>query len=128
MMKDISETMVEEIMTEGTMLLSGVDLDINFGQPIGMESFLQSSVVQRELQHPIKEEPILSEELSRFMRKESYTMMEQYMAAIYDLTTINHEHLFASFLKMYPYRKMREMGLRRKVYFASTKICDEQLA
>jgi esterase/lipase/1-acyl-sn-glycerol-3-phosphate acyltransferase len=126
MMKDISETMVEEIMTEGTMLLSGVDLNINFGQPIGMESFLQSSVVQRELLRPIGKEPNLSEELAAFMRKESSDMMELYMKAIYDLTTINHEHLFASFLKMYPYRKMKEMGLRRKVYFASTMICDKE--
>lgn len=125
MMKDISETMVEEIMTEGTMLLSGVDLNINFGQPIGMDSFLKSSIVQKELQHPIGKEPNLSEELSKFMRRSASNMMERYMEAIYDLTTINHEHLFASFLRMYPYSKMKEMGLRRKVYLASTMICDQ---
>ncbi len=122
MMKDIPETMAEEIMTEGTMLFSGVDLDINFGQPITAGDFFEVDLVKKELQGPIGREPDLSEELNDLMRKRSHTMMEQYMKAIYDMTTINHEHLFASFIKMCPYSKMSEMGIRRRVYYASTMI------
>ncbi len=125
MMKEVPETMVEEIMTEGTMLLSGVDLDINFGKPIGLDNFIESDLVQKELLLPIGEGPNLSAELNNLMRKKSYEMMERYMRAIYDMTTINHEHLFASFLRMYPYRRMSEFNIRRRVYFASTMICDQ---
>lgn len=125
MMKDIPETMVEEIMTEGTMLLSGVDLDIHFGQPITMESFLDSAIVKKELLRPLAKEPSLSEELSAFMRKKSYDMMERYMKAIYDMTTINHEHLFASFIKKYPHRRISEIGLRRRIYLATQMVYEQ---
>jgi esterase/lipase len=42
--------------------------------------------------------------------------MQRYMAAIYRMTTVNHDHLFASLLKLSPRKKFREKALRRKLY------------
>ncbi|MBM9603681.1 alpha/beta fold hydrolase [Desulfopila inferna] len=125
MMKEVPERMLEELMTEGTMLLSGVDLDIHFGKPIGLEDFLSSRIVGRELQHPFGEYPHFSERLSRYMRSLSEDMMQRYMKAIYNMTSVNHEHLFASFLQRYPFSTMKEMDLRRRVYLAVRKISDK---
>ena len=47
---------MEEIMTEGTMLLSGVDLDIRFGKPIRVDEYLQGPEIQKELETPIPED------------------------------------------------------------------------
>lgn len=122
MLKEVPERMLEELMTEGTMLLSGVDLDIHFGKPITLEDFLSANIVKKELQQPMGDAPVFSDTFSTFMREKATLMMEMYMKSIYDMTTINHEHLFALFLKLYPYSKMSEMGLRRKVYLAAQEI------
>ncbi len=122
MMKEVPDIVLEELMTEGTMLLSGVDLDIRFGQAIALDAYLSTPVMKRQLQRPLGKEQNFSDSFDRHMRKTSVQVMQRYMKAIYDLTTINHEHLFASFLTKYPFNRMSEIDLRRRVYLAATKI------
>ncbi len=124
-MKEVPERMLEELMTEGTMLFSGVDLDIHIGKPIAFDEFSQSEVVQRNLAKPPGDTPQFPERLDRYMRGKANELMQVYMKAIYDMTTVNHEHLFASFLELYPYSRIGEMGLRRRVYLAAKKISEK---
>jgi esterase/lipase/1-acyl-sn-glycerol-3-phosphate acyltransferase len=126
LVKDLPERAVEEIMTEGTMLLSGVDLDIRFGQAIRVDTFLQGSEIAEELESPLAEDFAAPERLREFFRRQSTTIMKWYMEAIYDMTTINHEHLFASFLKWYPRKKMRVNDLKRRVFRAVTLMTDRE--
>jgi esterase/lipase len=44
------------------------------------------------------------------------------MAAIYNLTTVNHDHLFASMLHSMRSKKIDEQDLRRRVFLATTHI------
>jgi esterase/lipase len=46
--------------------------------------------------------------------------MELYMSAIYGMTTVNHDHLFASMLRLMPFKRIDEYGLRRRVFLAVT--------
>ena len=46
---DIPERVQEEIMAEGTMLLSGVDADIRFGDPIEVEKFMVDPAIERDI-------------------------------------------------------------------------------
>jgi esterase/lipase len=112
-------------MTEGTMFLSGVDLDIHFGPPIRMDEFLSTTTVQKEHRKPVGTEPRFSEDLAREMRDHAQEIMLQYMTAIYNMTTVNHDHLFASFLERYPLKKMSEIELRRRVYLVARKITEK---
>ncbi len=128
LVKDIPERMVEEIMTEGTMLLSGVDLDIRFGQPIRVDEYLQGSDMQKELETPLPEGFDTPTGLDGFLRRQSSVVMERYMTEIYDMTTVNHEHLFASFLRLYPGKRMREADLKRRVFLAATRLTDQEKA
>jgi esterase/lipase/1-acyl-sn-glycerol-3-phosphate acyltransferase len=120
LIKDPSERMMEEIMTEGTMLLSGVDLDIRFGKSIRVDSYLKGPEMQRET--PLPEGLETPPELEDFLRRQSTAIMERYMEDIYSMTTVNHEHLFASFLRLYPRKKMRESDLKRRVFLAATRL------
>ncbi len=126
MVKDLPERVVEEIMTEGTMLLSGVDLDIRFGKPIEVSSFIHTAKVLRELKNTPSKVAEIPSNLDIYMRESAHEIMQHYMGAIYDLTTINHEHLFASFLKLYPYKKISERSLKRRVYYAASLIADRK--
>ncbi len=120
--KDMPERMVEEIMTEGTMLLSGVDLDIRFGNPIEVVDYLEPGWVQDDIQRDGIDGYSLSAQMGVKMRKTAYEIMHRYMADIYAMTTVNQEHLYASILRMYPFEKIKEDEFRRRVFYAATLI------
>ncbi|MFY9707732.1 MAG: alpha/beta fold hydrolase [Desulfobacterales bacterium] len=112
----ISDRLVEEIMTEGTMLLSGVDLDIRFGEPIKIDECLSCKSIERGIgsRHRLQfDDPLPHQHL---MHKEALKIMQRYMAAIYSMTSVNHDHLFASLLRFSPHKKFEEHALRRKLF------------
>jgi len=121
LMDNIPERIVEEIMTEGTMLLSGVDVDIRFGAPIEIRKFMKSLAIGRDIssrQSISFDDPIPSK---RVMRKVALKIMQRYMSAIYSMTTVNHDHIFASMLKLIPSKKIDEHDLRRRVFLAVSR-------
>ncbi|MCJ7771702.1 MAG: alpha/beta fold hydrolase [Desulfobacterales bacterium] len=118
--------MLDEILTEGTMIFSGVDIDIRIGKPIKVNQYLE---------HPKICEDVVSNKQINFedtlpsinvMRRAALKIMQQYMMAIYGMTTINHDHLFASMLRMMPFKKIDEDDLRRRVFLATTEGFDKK--
>ena len=47
---DLPERIIEELMTEGSMLLSGVQIDIRFGEPILIDEYLRNKTIQRDIE------------------------------------------------------------------------------
>ena len=123
---DLSERMIEEIMTEGTMLLSGVDVDMRFGKPIRIAPYLKSAAIQKDIGAliPINFDDTISS--IQMLRKTAHRIMERYMSVIYNLTTVNHDHIFASLLKYIPEKKIPEKEFRQRAYMAAT-LCMECL-
>jgi esterase/lipase/1-acyl-sn-glycerol-3-phosphate acyltransferase len=119
---DLPERLIEELMTEGSMLLSGVDIDIRFGEPIEIFECLQCSPIDMDISATRRinfDDPIPSRTR---MRIEALRLMERYMTAIYSMTTVNHDHLFASMLHSMRSKKIDEQDLRRRVFLAATHI------
>lgn len=117
---DLSERGIEEMMAEGTMLLSGVDVDIRFGKPIEMGKFLKRPFILKDITSARRidfDDPIPSR---RPMRRIAMKVMFEYMSDIYRMTTVNHDHLFASLLKAIPSRRIDETAFRRKAFLAAT--------
>jgi esterase/lipase/1-acyl-sn-glycerol-3-phosphate acyltransferase len=117
---DMSDRAREEIMTEGSMLLSGVDMDIRFGAPIAVKKQLEHAPIQLDIAAMRKidfDDPLPSR---MKMRRVALDMMQQYMSAIYHMTTVNHDHLFASMLRMFPFSKIDEENFRRRVFLVTT--------
>ena len=122
---NVPERMLEEIMTEGSMLLSGVDMDIRFGKPIEIKSFMERSAIQKDITSKRRigfDDPIPSRQI---MRNVAVKVMQQYMSAIYSMTTVNHDHIFASLLKLIPFKKIDRYDLRRRAFFVVTDNLDE---
>ena len=120
--EDIPERLIEELMTEGSMLISGVNIDIRFGKPIEIFECLQCSAIDMDISAKRRinfDDPIPSKTT---MRKEALLLTERYMAAIYNLTTVNHDHLFASMLRSMRSKKIDELDLRRRVFLAADDI------
>lgn len=120
--ENLPERAVEEIMTEGMMLLDGVDVDIRFGKPIDIREHLKTTDYLREIEDPGETD---IDRLEKYFRKSAARIMREYMTAIYRMTTVNHDHLFASFLKEMPYSKITLDDLRRRVYLLTTLRLDQ---
>lgn len=119
-MGEVSGRMLEELMTEGTMLLSGVDVDMRFGKPIRISPYLKSQAIQRDICSTAAidfDDPIFSRNM---MRKTAHKIMDRYMSCIYSMTTINHDHILASLLRYFPGSEIDEQDLRRRAYLATT--------
>ena len=126
LVEDLPERYLEEIMIEGTMLLSGVDIDIRFGKPQRVDSLLDIPLIRKDIERKdaFGFDDILPSR--RAMRKVALDIMQSYMAAIYGMTTINYDHLFASLLKLMPNRWIEEIDLRRRVFLAATQDLEAQ--
>lgn len=121
LVKDISESAREELMTEGAMLLSGVDIDIRFGAPIAVRDYLACAPIERDiatLKRIDFDDPISSR---LQMRQLAVQIMWRYMTAIYGMTTVNHDHLFASMLKALPFSRVDAGNLRKRVFLVTAE-------
>ena len=114
-----SERMLEELMTEGTMLLEGVDIDMQFGSPLDTADELNVPVVQAVLDGPVVTTFNDNEPLMNHLHKTAGGMMRTYMHRIYSATTINHDHLFASLLRRRSFRPFTPRQFARSVYLVS---------
>ena len=116
---DLPERLAEEIMTEGAMLLAGVDMDIRFGAPIAIDRWLSHRRIQRDIRS-LKtigfDDAIPARHL---MRLQAFKIMRHYMAAIYRLTTVNHDHLLACCLINTPGRHLDTDNWKRRTFLAS---------
>ncbi len=119
MIKGVPKRILEELMTEGTMLLSGVDLDIRFGKAITVDDILDQEIPDNELTQNSLSEVITSVSYDDMLATRGKELMQKYMHSIYSMTTINHEHLLASYLRLYPYKRIHVDDLLRRVYYAS---------
>ncbi len=120
-LEDLSERGIEEMMAESTMLLSGVDVDIRFGKPIEIEQFLQQPFILKDIISDRRidfDDPIPAR---KPMRRIALKIMFRYMSAIYRMTTVNHDHLFAAMLRAIPGRRIREKSFKQKVFVAATE-------
>ncbi len=126
-MGEMTERAVEEIMTEGSMLLSGVDVDIRFGEPIRVGAYLKSHAAMADISNPRPigfDEPIPSRPM---LQKTVRRIMERYMSAIYRMTTVNHDHILATLLKYMPEHHIDARDLRHRTYLAASTINFDRL-
>lgn len=120
--EDMPDRIIEEIMTEGTMLISGVDIDIRFGNAIQINGFLDDPAILRDIatKSPIDFDDRIPSRPA--LRRAALAITQQYMAEIYSMTTINHDHLFASVLKASPFKHISEQDLKNRVFLVSGEI------
>ena len=130
LLKEPSKRMMDELLTEGAMLLAGVDITVRFGAPIDIAPYLQDPYLESMLsaRRPIRfSGDWVAKDVTR---KICHKLMERYMTGVYDLTTLNYDHVMACILKHLPYKKwgVDPVEFRCKVYYAitvlmSSKIC-----
>ncbi len=104
-MKEPSKRVVDELMTESSMLFSNVDINIRFGEPISIKGYLNDPYIESML--TVKRKIKFDDDIStkQIARKFSNDIMKKYMTDVYAMTTLNYDHVFSCILKHFPYRK-----------------------
>ncbi|HEY5514340.1 MAG TPA: 1-acyl-sn-glycerol-3-phosphate acyltransferase, partial [Geomonas sp.] len=120
-LKKTSPRLREEMLTEGSMLFSGVDIDIRFGEPLEPAGYLASPATRADIAYPGRIDfddklPSLPD-----MRRAASRLMDRYMSSIYGMTTVNHDHLFASLLRALPFKTISEDDFRRRVFLLASQ-------
>ncbi|MGB9079787.1 MAG: alpha/beta fold hydrolase [Desulfuromonadaceae bacterium] len=123
--RNISDRLREELLTEGTMFFEGVDIDIRFGQAIPVSEYLTSSRIRQDM-YSLRQINF-DDQLPSLptMRLEATALMHRFMSDIYSMTTINHDHLFASLLRAFPFNKISEEDFRRRVFLLTDLVPDK---
>ncbi len=117
--QDISSRMKEEIQVEGSMVMDGVDIDINLGKPIAAKKYLAESAAIGEMlsDSELYLEPAELKDAAPF-KKIYVDMMYDYMRAIYEMTTVNHDHLASYIIMQYVTSGFKESDLKNRIYLA----------
>ncbi|MBC7961819.1 MAG: alpha/beta fold hydrolase, partial [Steroidobacteraceae bacterium] len=118
----LAERYHEELLTEGAMILEGVDIDIRFGRPMETGECLTCSPIEQDIfsQKRIDFDDRLPSRQA--MWRESHRLMQRYMAAIYEHTTVNHDHLFASLLRSLPFNRFSGDDFRRRAFLLASNV------
>ncbi|WP_300460842.1 alpha/beta fold hydrolase [Desulfobacula sp.] len=129
-MKEPSKRVMDELMTEGSMLFSNVNINIRFGDPINIKGYLKDAYLESMLSVKRRinfDTDISSKQITKAL---SITIMEKYMSAVYAMTSLNYDHVLACILKHFPYRRegIDIYEFKCKVYIAiswlvSNKTC-----
>jgi 1-acyl-sn-glycerol-3-phosphate acyltransferase len=114
----IPDRMQDELRTEGTMLFSGVRMDITIGEPVAVASLLKEKCFQRDirLRHNIQpEKPLPSGSRMMAVAKD---LTLNIMQSVYHNTQINYDHLAAYLLKYYPGPHLHVADLAKRLCLA----------
>ncbi len=121
-LKEPSKRIMDELMTEGAMLFSGVDITIRFGDPIEIRPYLNDPYIESMLM--VRRRVRFVDDLGskQISKQISNDIMERYMARVYAMTTLNYDHVMACILKHFPYKKegIDIYEFKCKVFYAIT--------
>lgn len=118
LMKGISDRMVEELKTEGSMLLKKTDMTLYFSPPIEVRKY-----VERPLSH-LRRLPLIDEARSDnlVLSLQRWPLTRRFMKDIYSTTAINLDHLFCLGLKLIKETSVQFEDFHRALYLAALTI------
>lgn len=116
---NISTRFQEELEVEGPIILGKVDIDINFGRPLGVKSYIAS---KGKLKRMMADNHVYLntgdfKKISAF-RKICVRMMHDYMNSIYGMTTVNHDHIMSYILTSYRRQSFSENDFKKRIFLA----------
>lgn len=126
---DVTARMEEEAQVEGSMVMDGVDIDINLGRPIEVKKYLDAGFGIRRMltDSGLYLNPGDLKHAAPF-KKIYVKMMYEYMHAIYSMTTVNHDHLASYIITKYRKLSFAESDLKNRIYLAILELMKSGIA
>ncbi len=125
---DLSERFEEELEIEGTMLIDGVDIDINFGAPIRPSLYLKNCRSARKKISNTScylDKNDLKKEIN--LNRTAISLMQEYMQSIYSLTTVNYDHIFSYMLTKGRKNRIHSCDLKNSAFLAIEELKEKKI-
>lgn len=120
--KDLSKRALEELSVEGTVLGEDTDIDITLGQPIDVREYLNAPEYAEFMACGLNDMQALEEDPASVFNDAARKLMLRYMDQIYQLTTVNYDHLFATVLKYQEEMVFTERSFRNRVFLLANAL------
>ena len=122
MKEGLSPRAVDELSVEGTVLSEETDIDITLGEPIDVRDYLNAPQYAPLMACGLDDMHHLEQDPSSLFHDAARQLMHDYMAAIYGLTTINHDHIFAALVREQRSPRSSERQYRNRIYWCAREI------
>lgn len=127
LMENPSQQMMDELMTEGSMILSGVQVDIRFANPIKIADYLNNSFIESDLTS--RRKIVFGRHMcsAPVIKTAGLEILHRFMVNVYGMTTLNYDHIFTCLVRYMPpsSRGIDLYDLRCRAYLAVTgKVMD----
>ena len=101
-MENPSQQIMDELMTEGSMILSGVQVDIRFANPIKIADYFNNSFIESDLTS--RRKIAFSRRMcsAPIIKEASQNLLHRFMTDVYGMTTLNYDHIFTCLVKYMP--------------------------
>ncbi len=118
LVRDIPDYLVEELKTEGSMLLRDTDMTIYFSPPILVDDYLSRPLAR------VRKLPWLGETRREnvVLASQRWPLTERFMKTIYSTTAINMDHLFCIGLRELKTSTVSVVDFHRALYLAAMTI------
>lgn len=120
--QDLSTRAMEELSVEGTVLSDDTDIDITLGTPINVNEYLNEPQYAEVMACGLNDLQALEEEPRSLFNDAARRLMRQYMAEIYQLTTINYDHIFATIIRFQESNSFTERTYRNRIFLSAHEI------
>lgn len=120
--RELDPRALEELSVEGTVLSEDTDIDITLGEPIDVMEYLNKPEYASVMACGMNDMAALEMDPGSLFNEVARELMLRYMTAIYQLTTINYDHIFATIIRHQPDRPFTERAYRNRIF-----LCAHQL-
>ena len=120
--QDLSKRAVEELSVEGTVISEDTDIDITLGEPICVKEYLNDPEYAELMACGLNDMHSLEDDSASHFNVAARKLMLRYMARIYELTTINYDHIFATLIRYQQEQSFTERAFRDRVFLAARAI------
>jgi esterase/lipase len=124
---ELSDRGQEELAVEGTLLSTENDIDITLGQPIDVREYLQAPEYAELMACGDRDLELLEADGKSLFNDAARKLMFRYMRAIYDLTTVNYDHIFAALIRHQESVSFTERAYRNRVFLCAHLLIESGL-
>lgn len=117
--KDLSKRALEELSVEGTVLSEDTDIDITLGDPIDVRHYLENEEHAEVMACGLNDLNALEDDTHSRFNDAARELMRDYMHEIYQLTTVNHDHLFGTIIRFQDSRTFTERAYRNRIFLCA---------